>query len=532
VNKTVALAVALIAGLFAIVAPILFAIDFAKHQSLNAEMDRAVSYARDVLRRSDRISDQIRSGIGRLIAARADDPCADANIDLMRQITLESPSVQVIGFVVDDGFVCSSLGRHAPPIPLGPVELVTSTGSAVRTGVELPMVPGTVFTVIERNGYAAVINKALPIDASIVEEDVSLATYTPDDRKIRSARGFIKPAWIETLGERSEAAFFDGEYVVAVLRSARYATGAIAALPVRYLDQRVHAFTLMLVPLGILAGIVLSLAVFYLARLQMSFPVMLKAALKRGEIFLAYQPVVELATGRWVGAEALIRWRRANGEVMRPDLFIPAAEDSGLSQRITERVIGIVAHDLPAILRASREFHIGINLTSADLQARHTVDLLRRLFHEAGAGPHNLLVEATERGFLNTEVAKDVIQEIRSIGIRVAIDDFGTGYSSLAYLQAFKIDCLKIDKSFVDTLGTEAATSHVVLHIIEMAKALNLEMIAEGVETETQARLLRELGVRYAQGYLFGRPMALEDLVGGLSGADGEAVRQFHSTPQ
>lgn len=518
-NKTVALIVAVIAGFIAVAAPILFSIDLARRQSLDTEMDRVLEYARDVLRRSDRIAEQIRVVTGKLETALAADPCSDAGIELMRQVTLESAYIKLAGHVSGDHLDCSALGRHGTGVPLGPVERVTSTGSAVRTDVKLPIARDTAFTVIQRGDFATAISREMSLDTSTDEDDVSLATYTPDDRKIRSSRGFIKQEWIDRLRERGQTTFFDGEYVVAVVRSPRFATGTIAALPVRYLDERARAFTLLLVPLGIVAGGVLSLAIFYLARLQLSFPSVLKAGLRRREIFLAYQPVVELATGKWVGAEALIRWRRANGEVMRPDLFIPAAEDSGLGQRITERVMEIVARDLPEVLEADRDFHVGINLTSADLQSRETIDRLRGLFRSAGIDPRNLLVEATERGFLNADIAKEVIQEIRALGIRVAIDDFGTGYSSLAYLQSFKIDCLKIDKSFVDTLGTDAATSHVVLHIIEMAKALNLEMIAEGVETITQVQLLRDLGVKYAQGYLFGRPMSLEDLIDKLSSA-------------
>ncbi len=250
----------------------------------------------------------------------------------------------------------------------------------------------------------------------------------------------------------------------------------------------------------------------YISRIQLSLPSVLRAAAKRGEFYLEYQPVVELATKRWIGAEALVRWRRAGGEIVRPDTFIPIAEECGVITRITACVGEIVAADLPSLLQIDQEFFVAINLSAADLRSAETVELFRRMLNSSKAQPKNIAAEATERGFLQGKETSEILDAIRKQGIVVAIDDFGTGYSSLSCLQSLGLDVLKIDKSFVETIATDGVTSQVVPHIIDMAHSLKLFITAEGVETETQADFLRSRGVQFAQGWLFGKPMPIETL--------------------
>jgi sensor c-di-GMP phosphodiesterase-like protein len=530
-SKSIATVFTLTAALLAIAIPVILAIHLSDQQARESEMNLVSAYAKDVLHRSETTSDQGLLALDTLSAAHSPDPCSEANLAIMRRFDLASSYLKAIGHVANGTLECSSLGRDAGALPLSRVDWITPMDIQVRVAVKFPFDPVTAYLVMENaDGFAAIINKDLPLDAATGEQDVTLAAFATNNGRLYTSRGYLDSHWtgtrVSTLPQHQTVnAFLDRGYVVAVARSDRYYVGAVAALPVSYMLAKTRTTTQTMLPVGMLAGIVLALVILYLARIQMAMPAVIRTALRRHEFFLHYQPIVDLRTRGWVGAEALIRWRRRGGEMVRPDLFIHVAEDAGMIQRITQRVIKLVARDVRDLFRQHPDFHIAINLSSDDLHAESTITLLRQLATDTHAAPGNLIVEVTERGFLKREPAQRIVRALRASGIRVAVDDFGTGYSSLAFLESFELDFLKIDKSFVDTMNLDTPTSQVALHIIEMAKSLNLTMVAEGVETEAQAQFLCERGVQYAQGWLFGKPMSMDDLRTRLAQARDAAAR-------
>jgi sensor c-di-GMP phosphodiesterase-like protein len=511
-NKRAAIAVAVVAGLVAIALPIAASIYMAWKQSFDEEMINVAALANDVLRRADESTAQSFAIFKALEDAHASDPCSDENMRLMRKLHLGSDQFQAVAYVKDDRMLCSSFGRHNTL--LGPPTYRTGYGTDIRTAVEFPILPGRKFLMSthKTSGYSVAIHPDLPLNVFVNEPDVSVGVFSNAAGRLILGRGSFDPQWMKELGGTPEARFSDGKYLVAIQQSGQYSFSAYAAVPLSIVGKGLRRIALVLVPMGAAAGLVLAWVVLWVARQQLALPAVLKGALKRNEFFLLYQPLVDLRGGRCVGAEALIRWRRPSGEMVRPDLFIPVAEDAGLIHDVTKRVMEIVAREAAPLLKQRPGLHIGINLSHVDLQRDDTPHLVRDLILRMGVQPHNILVEATERGFMQADKARKIMGDIRALKLKIAIDDFGTGYSSLSYLEKFPLDYLKIDKSFVDTMGGEAATSQVALHIIEMAKSLKLEMIAEGVETAAQAKFLQEHGVQYAQGYFFGKPMPLAEL--------------------
>jgi sensor c-di-GMP phosphodiesterase-like protein len=370
-----------------------------------------------------------------------------------------------------------------------------------------------------RDGAAIVLAPELITELYADQRDIEVGVATRTGVQI-AGRGRFSPEWRRRLGQAATSAFTDGTRVVSLQRSSRFDLVTYVTVPVQYTKQRAHALFSTLFPPALLIGAISCFAVLWRAREQRALPAVIRSALRRGEFYLAYQPIVELATGRWVGAEALIRWKRPDGSMVRPDVFVPVAEDNGLISLLTCNMLKLLALDAPAIIALRPDFRFSINLSQHDLIDPLTIDHLRNLL-ASGLKPTNLTIEATERGVMEKEAATQVLQQIRSLGMRVAIDDFGTGYANLAYLQNFEVDAIKIDKSFVDTIGTRAVTAQVALLIIDMGKTLSLDLVAEGVEHAHQADFLRDNGVRYAQGWLFARAMPADRLCTELTAGTG-----------
>ncbi|KFN41028.1 EAL domain-containing protein [Arenimonas oryziterrae] len=263
--------------------------------------------------------------------------------------------------------------------------------------------------------------------------------------------------------------------------------------------------------IGAGVGLVLVAAWIYLilrySRHQLSLATELRDALAEGEIRVHYQPVIELKTGRCVGAEALARWERDGGEAVSPDVFIPVAEESGQVQDLTIAVLRTTVREMRKVLKEFPAISINLNLAPDDLKNDRIGTEVARCLEIAGLPTNSLKLEITERALVNSDTSRALIRAFRDRGHQVAVDDFGTGYSSLSYLQSFELDVLKIDKSFVDAIGTEAATSQVIVHVIEMAKSLGLATVAEGVETPDQVVWLLAHGVSYGQGFIFSKPL-------------------------
>ncbi len=251
--------------------------------------------------------------------------------------------------------------------------------------------------------------------------------------------------------------------------------------------------------------------VFRYSRHRLSLATELKEALDNGRVQVHYQPIVNLSSGRCVGAEALARWIREDGEIVAPEVFIPVAEEAGLVPRITLAVLNATLRDLGPLLRQQSDIYININLAPEDLTGDAFGNELARRTSSAGIGPEKIQLEITERAVVDSDESRRIISEFRNRGHRVAIDDFGTGYSSLSYLETFEIDALKIDKSFVDAINRGAVTSQVIGHVIEMSKSLELAIVAEGIESYRQVTWLRDQGVELGQGYLFSRPLSADE---------------------
>ena len=500
--------------LLAIALPLLIALLVAHWASMQRMNESSTQMARRILEQADRIRAEMDQ-VNRLSRQPAgQDPCSPAGIRLLRGALLHADTLADIGYVRDDQLVCSALGQQR--LPIGKPAYTSSYGFQIRNVVHLPIAPDITLlsTTDPATGTSMFTHPAQVMDSIPDGEPWSVAIVGSDPGSpVLASRGTFNPEWPKHATAGYSGVFLQQRNIVAWERSRKGAYTVFVAMPNAMWAPVVRNSTLLALALGLPASLLLAFLLRRMALRNTTLRYLLKQAIKHGELSVAYQPVVELASGRWIGAEALMRWNRPRGESISPDIFIPIAEESGLMPALGEHLIHTIERETRTLFARHPDFRLALNFSAEDICSSGFPTRLKVALDRIGAQPRNLIVEVTERVFMHLDNAAPNIDGLQTIGISVAIDDFGTGFSSLSCLTRLQFDCLKIDKTFVGTVETGAVTSKIVEHIISMSNSLGIRMIAEGVETQTQADYLREHGVHYAQGWLYAKAMPIAELL-------------------
>ena len=239
----------------------------------------------------------------------------------------------------------------------------------------------------------------------------------------------------------------------------------------------------------------------------------LAEAITASQLVLYYQPIILLQNNTPVGFEALVRWQHPKLGMISPDEFIPLAEKTGLVHRIGEWVLERASTDWPSLRafcvgKGQHQPFMSVNLSAPELCAPGVVQAIQDCLAQQAMSARELRIELTETAIVSSlEAVSTAIHALRALGVGIALDDFGTGYAGLGYLQTLPFSCLKIDKTFVQQMHDSGRSFHIVKSALELSRQLGLSTVAEGIEDEATANVLRDMGATYAQGYYFARPM-------------------------
>jgi sensor c-di-GMP phosphodiesterase-like protein len=436
------------------------------------------------------------------------DRCSDSDLASMRDLVFKADHVKEVGRVHDGRLLCSSsVGKQTNGIMLPRKIDMTVANMHFYAVMPLAFSRRTAGLVMEQDGVLVVLN---PIAYDSIHEPpmyFAASLFEPTSGRVVHVLGRRMPlrgkeaaagSYIEKHGTfykpacSTEALFC---IAVAESRADMLAAG----------NGEIHSIA---IAGGLLGGAVSLIPLLWHQRSSTMLG-QLRRAVRRESLSVVYQPVVNLDTGAIVSVEALVRWVTESGESVRPDVFIPLAEENGFIGEITRLVLRRVIHELGTNL-LRQGMRVNVNMAATDLDDPAFEAELKRCIEESGLPPSAIGLELTERSTANQVMSIQAITKLSQSGFPVYIDDFGTGYSSLSYLHQLPVFAIKIDRAFTQTIGTEAVTASVVPQILQMAETLNLTVVVEGIETEEQAAYFRGRGLPVpvlGQGWLFGRPM-------------------------
>ncbi len=435
------------------------------------------------------------------LAAQGVDSCAPANIAVMRLATFRTAPIKEIAIVESGGkILCTDLNQSS-----GGREILSSAVWARAAGYSLDTVrlaDGQHMVRLRRatgaNEIAALVPAALFLP-QISTQGEAFSAYA----RIETPAG----ALIGETGGRPIGR--DGDVFVATLRSNKLGSQVVVMTPLShtladYADMKwLGLFVTGLVAL-MLAGISM-----LIPKYPSNNPVAeLERALAAGELVPYYQPIVDIISGQLRGAEVLVRWRKPDGSVVLPGAFIPLAESSGLIRAMTYDLMRRVSAEAGEAIGRRPALKISFNFAGMLFGSDMIVKDVRNIFAKSPIKLSQVVLEVTERDPIeNFTATRQTIAALQGLGVRIAIDDVGTGHSGLSYMLKLGVDIIKIDKMFVDAIGTDRNSTTIVETLVDLAHNMRMDVVAEGVENFEQVMHLRELGIRSAQGYVFAPPL-------------------------
>jgi sensor c-di-GMP phosphodiesterase-like protein len=437
------------------------------------------------------------------LAAEGVASCSDGALEKMRAAAFLAAPVKQIALMTSDGHtLCSDVVR-----PPGPLTLLTSQPVPSRTGVFLDFVRVSEVETMLR------LRRAVGSDGSQITALVPLPLLLPqasmNGGPLQAFAGIVSSDGVPLGGAGARPDTAEGTVLAAKGRSKRFGFD-IEVVALRNRVPIEHA-NVRWIGNFLAAAVIIGVAVFLmlLPKRKSDDPVgQLADALEGGEFVPYYQPVVDIRSGQLKGAEVLVRWKKPDGSLVLPGAFIPLAESSGMIHEMTRQLMRQVCAEAGQAIGRRPGLKISFNFAGKLFADESIVKDVRKIFSGSPIKLSQVVLEVTERDPIeNLTQARQIIATLQGLGVRIAIDDVGTGHSGLSYMLKLGVDIIKIDKMFVDAIGTDRNSTTIVETLVDLAHNMRMDVIAEGVENFEQVMHLRELGIRSAQGYVFAPPL-------------------------
>jgi sensor c-di-GMP phosphodiesterase-like protein len=441
------------------------------------------------------------------LARRGIDGCSPDQIEALRRTNFATTPIKEISVIDPNGnTICTDLG-----VPLGLRQVVSSHPLTAdgRILVEVMRLGDSRESMVRvrrtGGGDANALAALMPTELFL-----PLTAGTADGSGVKALAITTRDgALLSEGGDTQQDGPNDKDRFAATAKSDRYNLVATVSLSREQVAEAyAHLHTIGTVASGLLALGIIAFALILPTRRRNDPVAELERALQAGEFVPYFHPVVDITTGRLRGAEVLIRWRKPDGSVALPGTFVHLLESSGLILDVTCALMRRVRDEVGAAYGPRPKLKVGFNLAASHFADETIVRDIRDVFEDSPIRFNQIILEVTERQPLdNLTETRRVIAALQGLGVGISIDDVGTGHSGLSYMLKLGVDVIKIDKMFIDAIGADRNSATIIETLIELARNLRMDIIAEGVETFEQIIFLREIGVRAAQGYVFAPPL-------------------------